>query len=590
MKTIIAAFVLILYPLLFCETVFADVSVSLKLDRVEATLTDTVRMEIRVDGSRTSDTVPLISGLESFRVTKGGTSSRVKIINGSVESGIDYAYFIQPKKIGAFAIGPAVIEIDGQKLKSNTVTLEVKNAAQSAGADTGPVFIEASISSNEVYIEEQTIYTLKLYHRINVDDLALSLPEIEHVSFKQLGDPRNYQTVYAGKSYHVLEVRYALLASKAGNVDIGPSKMTMTVRQPGGRSLFDDFFSDSFFKGRFPSISSGRPLHLSTRPIELKVHDLPQKGKPTNFTGLVGDFKIESQLEPDNVRTGESATLTVCVSGKGNATRIPIIDFPDLPFAQVYSDQPAFETEMTDHGIGGTKTMKWALVPEKEGRFDIPELTLSYFNPETHAYHTLRSPHQVLTVLPGKKQDETVFNASLDNNSNDRGSLKKEIEQIGEDILPIHTAAGGLSVPFRIMTSGWRFWLSLAGPVAIYLVLLAGLNLRNRSHHGRARSRSRNAYKKFMKRCRKVGGDSIDLLDAFKEYLNDKFSLSIGTLTSSDAGRLLEKHNVNTGTAGKIRQIIETIESAVYAGNNVKDSNVADDLLKLVKTLEKEIR
>ena len=93
-----------------------------------------------------------------------------------------------------------------------------------------------------------------------------------------------------------------------------------------------------------------------------------------------------------------------------------------------------------------------------------------------------------------------------------------------------------------------------------------------------------------MKRCRKVGGDSIDLLDAFKEYLNDKFSLSIGTLTSSDAGRLLEKHNVNTGTAGKIRQIIETIESAVYAGNNVKDSNVADDLLKLVKTLEKEIR
>ncbi len=83
-----------------------DVTVTLGLDRVEATLADTVRMEIRVSGSRKSDAPPVLQGLESFLVTTGGTSSRVEIINGKVTSGVDYTYFIQPKKTGTFKIGP----------------------------------------------------------------------------------------------------------------------------------------------------------------------------------------------------------------------------------------------------------------------------------------------------------------------------------------------------------------------------------------------------------------------------------------------------------------------------------------------------
>ena len=91
-----------------------DVTVTLRLDRVEATLSDTVRMEIRVSGSRKSDAPPVLQGLESFLVTKGGTSSRVEIINGKVNSGVDYTYFIQPQKIGQFEIGPIKVSVDGK--------------------------------------------------------------------------------------------------------------------------------------------------------------------------------------------------------------------------------------------------------------------------------------------------------------------------------------------------------------------------------------------------------------------------------------------------------------------------------------------
>ena len=44
----------------------AEVGVTLRLDRVEATLVDTVRMEVRVDGSRSSDAMAVLHGLELF--------------------------------------------------------------------------------------------------------------------------------------------------------------------------------------------------------------------------------------------------------------------------------------------------------------------------------------------------------------------------------------------------------------------------------------------------------------------------------------------------------------------------------------------
>ena len=149
-------------------------------------------MEIRVSGSRKSDEPPVLKGLESFLVTTGGTSSRVEIINGKVNSGVDYTYFIQPQKTGTFKIGPIRVTVDGKTFESETQSLVVRAASQSGGSDPGPVFVKASVSSQDIYVDEQVIYTLKLYYRVNVGNLSLSLPEMEYVSFQQLGRPLEY--------------------------------------------------------------------------------------------------------------------------------------------------------------------------------------------------------------------------------------------------------------------------------------------------------------------------------------------------------------------------------------------------------------
>ena len=585
MKKVVAGIVFILLSLLFSSLVAAEVSVTLSLDRVEATIEDSIRMEVSVSGSRSSDATPVLNGLEDFMITEGGSSSRIEIINGKINSGVTYTYFIQPKKHGTFKIGPVSIKKHGQILKSNIATLIVKTSSQQSGHDLKPVFIEAAISPHDIYVEQQTIYTLKLYRRVNVDNLSLNLPEMEHIVFKQLGKPHEYQTTYAGAVYQVLEIRYALLASKKGDYAIVPSKMNMTVRRQRRRSSFDDFFNDPFF-----SSSSGRPMTVASKPLELKVLALPEEGKSADFGGLVGNFQIKSRLEPAKLKAGESATLTVQISGRGNVNRIPDIDLPEMPFVQIYSDQPVLEIEQDAHGIKGTKTMKWALVPRKEGRFETLALSLSFFNPETKKYNTLHTPVYTLSVLPGETQEIAAFHSLPGAGKTAKSSIKKEIQQIGEDILPIHTSADDLSVPYRTFSTGWRFQLALICPLLIYLMLFGALKLRNQSPERLALSKARNAFKTLTKRCRQDQPGCADLIDVFKNYLNDRLSLSIGTLTADDAARLLQDKGVDPETARKMRSLIQRLENTVYAGEDLKNTDAVNALLKLVKSLEKEIQ
>jgi len=583
MKQIAAGIAFILLSLWFPTLSTADVDVTLRLDRGEATLVDTIRMEVGVSGSRNSDAEPVLHGLEAFSVRRGGTSSRIEIINGKVSAGLTYTYFIQPQKTGAFEIGPAEINLDGRKSESNRVKLVVKASAKPSGADRGPVFIEASIGSPDVYVEEQVLYILKLYRRVNVDNLTLSLPQVEHIAFKQLGKPREYQATVGGATYQVLEVRYSLSAAKDGEYVIGPSKMNMRVRGRGSQSLFDDFFQSPF-----SSFSSGRPLTVAADPVELNVLALPEKERPADFSGLVGNFRMESRLQPKSLKAGESATLTVQINGKGHINRIPDIDLPELPFARAYNDQPLLETEQDDQGIGGRKTMKWALVPQEAGRFDIPILKVSYFNPETEKYDVLQTSLHTLSVLPGTTQAPAAAQTSPSLAPTAETSVKKEIQQIGNDILPIHMSAGNLSVPYQALFKGWLFWLALFGPFSIYLMLWGGIKLGKRSPDRIRQSRSKNAFRKLSKRCRQDIAGCSDLIDAFREYLNSRFNLSIGTLTPNEAEKLLPGKGVATDTIKKIGAFIQRLENAVYAGDDTKPADATTELLGLVKRLEKD--
>jgi hypothetical protein len=561
----------------------AAVSVGLSLDRTEATRVDSVRVTVRVSGSRKTQADPVVKGLENFIVRQGGTSSRVEIINGKVTSGIDYTYYLQAKKEGTYKIGPAEVQIDGKSFLSQSHTLKVKKPAASEDS-RGNLFLTAEISANEVYVEEQTRYVLKLYSRTGIRDISLNLPEPEHLKLNQLGKPRNYQTVYNGREYEVLEVRYAVVSSNEGSYIIGPASMNMTVFETGNhrrRSVFDD----PFF-----SFSAGRPISVASDPVNMSVHPLPAAGKPIGFSGLVGQFTMESDLDPGTVTAGESATLTVRVRGQGNVQRIPDLTITELKDAKTYADQPVLNVKQAETGLQGEKTMKWALVPETKGRLEIPQMKLSFFNPKAKTYETLTTPLHILSVRSPDREQTVAAGPAPEPEGISVKIDKKEIEALGRDILPIHMSMKNLTAPSRIFTNRVFIFGMLLGPIFLYMVAFFTLKIRRQKADTQAATRSKKAARKFYRQCSEKGLSHQDLMDALRNYLNNRFSLSIGVLTSDEAAGMMRSMKVDPDIIETLRSMVQLLENAVYTGNGHLKTDQAHAFLDLVKDIEKEIR
>lgn len=579
MKKIILLLTFFIFILVPCQT-RAEVSITLSLDRQEATLSDSIRMTIKVSGARSCDSSPVIRGLDSFQVSPGGTSSRVEIINGKFSSSVDYTYYIQPSRPGTFQVGPAKVKVRGKEFQSNTGTLTILKAASPESPAKGPIFLMATLSSKKTYVEEQVLYTLKLYLKISVSDISLQLPELDHLAFKQLEKPREYQGVSDGSTYRIIEVPYGLMGLKAGNYGIKPSRMSMTAYD--SKRSRRGFFDDPFFR-------AGRPVTIASQALELKVVPLPDKGKPGGFSGLVGSFKIKATLAPSKIRMGESATLTVHISGRGNVNRIPDLKMPDLAHIKVYADEPVFEARPDLKGLAGFKIMKWALVPEQQGDFEIPPLSLSFFDPDTHKYRIIQTPKQPLIVLPGKGK-MIMVEAGPGRQNGANKSAKQEVKELGHDILPLHTSVRNLEARSLIMSEGLFLWLTLLLPFLLYVSTFLGLRLKKRSVRTMPVHRAKRAAKNLVRQCRQGREDANSLSLCIRDYFNDRFGLTLASLTPEDAAGILASKGVDSDTSQKLRAILIELENNIYTGQTRGVGRMNTEIPRLIKEIEREIR
>jgi len=559
-----------------------DVTVTLRLDRTEATLDDSISMVVNVSGTRKTDGRPVIDGVEAFDVNAGGTSTRVEIVNTKVTSGIDHTYTLLPKRAGTFTIGPAKVTVDGNVFQSNAQTLTIAKPGRATGLDRGPVFLEAALSKDEAYVEEQVIYTLKLYTQLGGSDLSLELPADTNLGFRQLGKPTEYDGSHNGRAYHVLEVRYVMVPSAPGQYGIAPSRLRLTVyparsRRPRG------FFNDSFFP-----FSSGKQKILASDRVNLNVLPLPKEDMPAGFSGLVGSFTMDADLAPGRIASGASATLTVTVSGRGNVKRIPELDLGDLENIKIYADQPVLDETADRMGIRGSKAMKWALVPEKPGRYTLPTLSITYFDPVSGDYRTAETPSLELSVAPGEER-EAQAPAPAPTGQIPVASAKKEIRDIGRDILPIHGAIKNMTA-VNMRPGRALFLLALLTPLLVYVSTWCGLKLSNKSDASEAAARARKAARAFARQCREGKPNAGQMISVVRMYLNDRFGMTLGSLTPGEAADILQSAGVTKDTAAALASRLRELEDRVYTGRGEDACRPGEDMSDLIRQIEWEIR
>ena len=133
---------------------------------------------------------------------------------------------------------------------------------------------------------------------------------------------RNEQSI-DGKPFTLLTWHSVLAAVKPGAFSLSvESPLTVRIRTgPQREAMLEDQLGDPFMQ-HFFGATVKKDIKVTSPPLELTVSTLPAEGRPPDFSGAVGTFKIASDLSSSAAAAGDPLTLRLQVTGSGNFDRV----------------------------------------------------------------------------------------------------------------------------------------------------------------------------------------------------------------------------------------------------------------------------
>ncbi|MGL1889469.1 MAG: BatD family protein [Reichenbachiella sp.] len=145
----------------------------------------------------------------------------------------------------------------------------------------------------------------------------------------------------------------------------------------------------------------GKPTTLRTRPRKFVVSEL-QGGKDMPDMVAKNVYLSDRWTKDLNrVKVGDVITRSVYIRAKGTLPSfIADIHMEELDFASIYEKQPTLKDERDDNDANGLRIEKYAYLFEKEGEFEIPSVSISWWNPYVKRKYEKKIPARKITVLP----------------------------------------------------------------------------------------------------------------------------------------------------------------------------------------------
>lgn len=388
--------------LLLSATVNAQ-DLTAEVDREVINLNDTLTLTIRQSG-RNPDSEPDFSLLRpNFEILNNQRSHQMQIVNGQMNSTTEWRLLLSPKRAGGLVI-PA-FELDGETTRP--ITVEVIEKRQTPDGGGQEIFIQTELNKERAYVQEQVLFTIRLYSRVNLEAAEIQPLELPDTVVKAV-DENNYITEINGRQHLVLETTLALFPQKSGKLEI-PALAYEVAVSSGQSSLF----------GR------SQRRRLRSEPLRLEV--LPT---PDSFTGEhwlpAKNLRLTQHWsrDPGQVTQGEPVTRRITLEAEGlTSTQLPELTVPTTPGVNSYPDRPQTEEQIDAQGVRSSSTQTLALVPTQSGRITLPPVTLSWWDTEEDRMRTAELPATQLQVKPDPSassgQSET---REQDDNANEPGA------------------------------------------------------------------------------------------------------------------------------------------------------------------------
>ncbi len=543
-----------------------------------------------------------------FMVLSGpNQSTSMQIINGSVSASLSYSFYLQPKNLGRYTIGSAVIKYKGSPYKTDPISIQVEKGSANSGTQPNNsqnsseinndeiaknVFVRATADMQKVYMGEQVTVTYKLYTRLSIaSQMSISkLPQYPGFWAEEIETPGNISfttETYQGKKYRVgVLKKVALFPTQTGELNVTPFELDVPVqiqKKRKSNNVFDDFFNDPFF-----GIGQTVDFTAKSNSLKINVQPLPSANVPDSFNGAVGDFSMGSQVDKRTTKTNEPVTMKLTITGTGN---ISLLDMPkiDLP-AGFEQYEPKVNEQLNRKGkISGKKTAEYLIVPRDAGKKEIPPVKFSYFDISKKSYVTLNTPSYSLNVEQGTNVNSPDYTG------------KEDVKMLGEDIRYIKTDTESLHRTGNFILSRFGFWAAVGFPFVLGLGLVVWRKREDKLAGNVQLMRYQRAQKVARLRLKKAkvlmdAGDHnafySEISLALFGYLEDKFHIPKSELSVDRAAAELENRGVGKELIEEFKRVANKCEFIRFTPKDSETAAVAEiynELSHVITEIEKSL-
>jgi tetratricopeptide (TPR) repeat protein len=300
--------------------------------------------------------------------------------------------------------------------------------------------------------------------------------------------------------------------------------------------------------------------------IDIQVDPLPER--PAGFSGGVGHFNVSASLNKTETKANDPVSLRITVSGTGNLKLVkqPQIDLPK-DFDK-YEPKITDKTKLTSAGIEGSMIYDILIVPRHQGHYELPPVSLTYFDTTANVYKTVTSEPLTLDVAkgsgPGAMSDY---------------SGQQDLQELSRDIRYIKTGDVRQRGMEEFFFGSVSYWMTLAIMVLVFISLFVIFRQRAIENANITKRRAGKANKVATKRLKKASklmadnkpGEFYDeVLRALWGYVGDKLNIPVEQLSHDNISQRLGDRGVGEETIAQFMGALDECEFERYAPGDPK--------------------